>query len=84
MPEKSQLSGKNSFTGEDYEQTGRSNDPVESCLVGLLAGPVVVFPHLAGAGIARYNQCQDMSLPGKTSIYSRLARLALIRLELLP
>ena len=47
---------------------------VESCLVGLLAGPVVVLPHLTGAMLARYNPDQDVYSPGEPAIYSRLGR----------
>ena len=57
-----------SFVGEDC-----CNGPVESCLVGLLAGPVVVLPYLTGAILARYNPGQDVYSPGKPAIYSKLA-----------
>ena len=66
---------KASFAGEDCEKTGKRNGPVESCLVGLIAGPVVVLPHLTGAILARFDPGQDVYYsPGKPAIYSRLAR----------
>ena len=51
--------------------------PAESCLVGLLAllaGPVVVLPDLTGTVLVRYNPDQNVYSPGKSAIYSRLAR----------
>ena len=51
-----------------------ANGPVESCLVGLLAGPVVVLSHQTGVVLARYNPGQDVYSSGKPAIYSRLAR----------
>ena len=44
----------------------------ESSLVGVLAGYVVVLPHLTEAVLARYDPGQDVYSPGKPAIHSRL------------
>ena len=54
---------------------GKRNGPVESYLVGLPAGLVVILPHLTGAVVlVPYNPVLDVYSPGKPAIYSRLAR----------
>ena len=74
-----------SFAGEDWLKTGKRNGPLESCLVGLLAGLVVILPHLTGTTQMCICLASLPSIAGLTDKYGPWnelyrARPALVRL----